>query len=84
MAVGGLILGLGFALIWEGPSIPSLIYEANSLGLSEAISVSDAFSVSFWFLWTGIVLFSVGLAILAYGIGAQKSLPETVSTETGI
>ena len=84
MAVGGLILGLGFALMWVGPSIPSLVYEANEIGFSEAISVSTALSVSFWFLWTGIVLFPVGLAILVYGVGAPKSPPETVSPEIGV
>lgn len=84
MAVGGLVLGLGFALIWTGPSIPSLIYEAASLGFSEPISVSQAMSIGFWFIWTGIILFPVGLAILVYGIGAQKSPPEIVSPKTGI
>lgn len=84
MAVGGLILGLGFALIWTGPSIPSLIYDANSLGFTEPISVSEAMSIGFWFIWTGIILFPVGLATLVYGIGAQKSPPETVSPEKGV
>lgn len=84
MAVGGIILGLGFALVYGSPSIASIVYGANSVGSSAAISVSDAFSVSFWLLWMGFVLFPVGLGILAYGIGAQESSPETVPTETGI
>ncbi|MGP8056168.1 MAG: hypothetical protein ACLP9K_00970 [Nitrososphaerales archaeon] len=81
MTIGGFILGLGFVLIWS-PSIPNLVYGANQYGASVGISVSQAISVSFWFLWAGIVLFPVGLAILVYGIGAQKSSPEPVSTET--
>jgi len=81
MAVGGFILGLGFGLIWS-PSIPNLVYGANSYGVNVGISLSEAISMSFWFLWAGIVLFPVGLAILVYGIGAQKSSPETASAET--
>lgn len=83
MAVGGFILGLGFAMIFGSPSIASLTYGADSVGSREVISVSDAFTISFWLIWAGVVLFAVGLAILAYGVGAQKSSPETASTETG-
>lgn len=84
MAIGGFILGLGFALIYGSPSIASIVYGADSVGSGAAISVSDAFSVSFWLVWAGFVLFPVGLGILAYGVGAQESPPETVSTGTGI
>ncbi len=84
MAVGGFILGLGFALIFGSPNFGNLVYGAASIGASMPISVNDAFSVSYWLLWTGIVLFPVGLAILVYGIGAQKSPPKVVSTETDI
>lgn len=84
MAVGGLVLGLGFALIMGSSSIANLVYGQKSLGFGTAMSVSDAFSISFWLLWAGFVLFPVGVAILAYGVGAQKSSPETVSTETSV
>jgi branched-subunit amino acid ABC-type transport system permease component len=89
MAVGAFILGLGYAMVFGGPNIANIVYGANSVGSSAVISVSDAFSTSFWFVWMGIVLFPVGLAILAYGVGAQRSSPETsstepASTETGI
>ncbi len=82
MAVGGFILGLGFALIWGSPSVASLEYGAAYNSFGTVISVSEAFSISFWLLWAGFVLFPIGLAISAYGIGAQKSSPETASTET--
>ena len=82
MGIGGLVLGLGFALIWGSPNIANLEYGASYNGFSTVISASDAFSISFWLLWAGFVLFPVGLAILAYGIGAQKSSPVPVSTET--
>lgn len=84
MAVGGLILGLGAALIFVSSNIPNLVYGASEYGSSVGISMSDVFSISLWFIWTGIVLCPVGLAILAYGVGAQKSPPETASTETGV
>ncbi|MGD0145990.1 MAG: hypothetical protein ABSB53_03945 [Nitrososphaerales archaeon] len=82
MAIGAFILGLGFAMIWACPSIPNLVYEASTVGLGVGISVSDAIAISIWFLWTGILLLPSGLAILTYGIGAQKSPPKIGSTET--
>jgi hypothetical protein len=89
MAVGAFILGLGYAMVSGGPSIASLVYGANSVGSSSVVSVNDAFSISFWLVWMGVVLFPIGLAILAYGVGVQKSSTETIpretaSTETGI
>lgn len=84
MAVGGFFLGLGFALIFGSPNIASLAYGAASVGSSNVTSARDAFSISYWLVWTGVVLFPVGLGILVYGVGAQKSPPETVSTETGV
>jgi hypothetical protein len=83
MAVGGSILGLGFALILGGPSVANVVYGTDSVGLSAAISISDAFSISFWFLWAGFVMSPVGLAVLAYGVGARESSPKTISPETG-
>ena len=82
MALGAFFAGLGYALIFGSPSIASLEYGAASVGQS-VISTGDAFSLSFWLFWAGIVLFPVGLAILAYGIAAQKS-PAAASIETSI
>jgi len=84
MAVGGFILGLGAALIFSSLNIAELASAANQAGLNNVLSPDDAISISYWFVWTGVVLFPVGLAILAYGVGAQKSSPEIASTETGI
>jgi hypothetical protein len=71
-------------LVFGSSSIPNLVYGLVQIGSSSTISLSAAFSVAFWLLWTGIVLFPLGLAILAYGVGAQKSSTETVPTEPGL
>lgn len=81
MAVGGFILGLGIALVVGSPSIPQIVYNASVYNLKLGISISNSVSISFWLLWMGIALSPVGLMILAYGVGAEKSLPEAVPTE---
>ena len=82
MAVGGFLAALGYALVFGGPSLANLVYGANSFGGSEPISVADAFSASFWLVWTGIVLFPVGVATFAYAIGAKESSRRTEQLET--
>lgn len=84
MAIGGFILGLGFALIFGSLNIAELAIAVNSAGLNEVIPLEDVISTSYWFVWTGVVLFPAGLAILAYGVGAQESTPKTAPTGTGI
>ncbi len=83
MAVGGFILGLGYALVIGSPSIANLVYGDNSVGGSPPMSVNEAFSLSIWLLWAGFVLLPAGAAVLIYGAAAQKPAPETVSAETG-
>jgi hypothetical protein len=78
MAIGGFILGLGFALIFGSINIANLAYAVSAGGSSDVISIS------YYFVWTGVVLFPIGLAILAYGVGARESSSQTISTETGI
>lgn len=74
-------MGLGYAFIFGGPSIASLEYEANVVGVG-IISISAAFSIAFTLFWAGVVLFPVGLAILVYGIAAKEPSPLAVSAQT--
>jgi hypothetical protein len=76
MAVGAFFAGLGYALVFGSLSVASLATGATENGLRSVIPFSDAFSLSFWLFWVGIVLFPVGLAILAYGVGARESKTE--------
>ena len=83
MAIGGAILGLGFALIFSSLNIAEIASAASQAGAGIILKPNDAISISFWLVITGIVLFPVGLGILAYGVGAQEPQPETTSTEAG-
>jgi len=81
MAVGGFVLGLGYALVIGSSNIASLVYGANSVGGGAPISTGDAFSISFWLLCAGLILLPVGAAVLIYGVAAQRSPPAAVSAE---
>jgi len=75
MAVGGFVMTLGYALVIGTSSIANLVYGANSVGGGAPISTGDAFTISFWLLWAGLVLLPAGAAVLIYG-AATKVPPE--------
>jgi len=79
MAIGALFAGLGYALIFGGPNLPSLIYGAIQSDVSPPISINSAFNIAFTLFWAGVVLFPVGLAILVYGIAVHESPPPAAS-----
>ena len=81
MAVGGFVMALGYALVIGSSSIANLVYGANSVGGGAPISTGDAFTISFWLLCAGLVLLPVGVAVLIYGVAAQRSPPAAVSAE---
>ena len=81
MAVGGFVLGLGYALLIGSANIANLIYGGNTVGGGAPLSTGDAFTISFWLLCAGLVLLPVGAAVLIYGIAAQRSPPAAVPAE---
>ena len=78
MAVGGSVMALGYALVIGSPSIANLVYGANSVGGGAPITTGDAFTISIWLLWAGLVLLPVGAAVLIYG-AATKAPPEAAA-----